>query len=119
MSNPNIVNVTTIYGNTAVQSVTTSPAAIVSNSAASGKIYKINSLIVANVDGSNAASITVEVYRSSTSYYIAKTIPIAANASLVVICKDNGIYLLEGDSIRCTASANSDLQATCSYEEIS
>jgi hypothetical protein len=119
MSNPNIVNVTTIYGNTEVQSVTTTPTAIVTNTAASGKILKINSLTVSNIDGSNAASISVEIYRSSSSYYMAKTIPIAANASLVVICKDNGVYLLEGDSIRCTASADGDLQAVCSYEEIS
>lgn len=119
MSNPNIVNVTTIYGNTAVQSVTTTPTAIVTNTAASGKILKINSLTVSNIDGSNAASISVEIYRSSSSYYMAKTIPIAAKASLVVICKDNGVYLLEGDSIRCTASADGDLQAVCSYEEIS
>jgi hypothetical protein len=29
------------------------------------------------------------------------------------------IYLEEGDDLRLTASANSDLEAVCSYEEIS
>lgn len=119
MAAPNIVGVTTITGKTAVQAVTTSATAIVSNSAASGKVFKVNSLTVANVDGTNAADITVDLYRSTTAYRIANTISVPADASLVVISKESGIYLEEGDSIRCTASANSDLEAICSYEEIS
>ena len=119
MANPNIVNVVSIYGKTAVQAVTTSATAIVENTAASGKIIKINSLTVANVDGTNAADITVDVFRSSTSYKLANTITVPADASLVVISKDTSIYLEEGDSLRCLASATGDLQAVCSYEEIS
>lgn len=119
MANPNIVNVTSIYGKTAVQAVTTSATAIVENTAASGKIIKINSLTVANVDGTNAADITVDIFRSSTAYRLANTITVPADASLVVISKDTSIYLEEGDSLRCTASAASDLEAVCSYEEIS
>lgn len=119
MANPNIVNVSTIYGKTAVQAVTTSATAIVTNTAASGKIIKINSLTVANVDGTNAADITVDIFRSSTAYRLANTITVPADASLVVISKDTSIYLEEGDSLRCTASAASDLEAVCSYEEIS
>jgi hypothetical protein len=119
MAAPNIVNVTTIIGKTAVQAVTTSATAIVSNSAASGKVFKINSLIVSNVDGTNAADITVDVFRSSTAYELASTITVPADATLIVISKETAIYLEEGDSLRCTASANSDLEAVCSYEEIS
>lgn len=119
MAAPNIVAVTTIIGKSAVQAVTTSATAIVSNSAASGKVFKINSLTIANVDGTNNADITVDLFRSSVAYRIANTITVPADASLVVISKDNAIYLEEGDSLRCTASANSDLEAVCSYEEIS
>jgi len=119
MAAPNIVGVTTITGKTAVQAVTTSATAIVTNSAASNKVFKINSLVVSNVDGTNAADITVDVFRSSVAYEIASTITVPADASLVVISKETAIYLEEGDSLRCTASANSDLEAVCSYEEIS
>jgi hypothetical protein len=119
MANPNIVNVTDIRGKSAVQDVTTTITAIVSNSAGSNKIFKINSLIVSNIDGTNPADITVDVFRSSASTKIASTITIPADATLVVISKDTGIYLEEGDSLRCQASANGDLQAVCSYEEIS
>lgn len=117
MAAPNIVNVTSIYGKTAVQSVTTSATAIVTNSAASGKVLKVNALYVANVDGTNNAEITVDVYRSSTAYAIASTVVVPADATLDVI--SNSIYLEEGDSLRLTANADSDLQAVCSYEEIS
>jgi hypothetical protein len=119
MAAPNIVNVTNILGKTAVQQVGTSATAIVTNSAASGKVFKINSLVVSNVDGTNAADITVDLFRSSTAYEIARTISVPADASLVVISKETSIYLEEGDSIRLTASAAGDLEAVCSYEEIS
>jgi hypothetical protein len=68
MAAPNIVNVSTITGKTAVLAVTTSATAIVTNSAASGKVFKINALYVSNVDGANAADITVDIFRSSTAY---------------------------------------------------
>ena len=119
MAAPNIVNVSTIIGKTAIQSVTTTITAIVTNSAASNKVFKINSLMVSNIDGANPADITVDLFRSSTSYKLTSTITVPADATLVVISKENSIYLEEGDSIRCQASANGDLQAICSYEEIS
>lgn len=117
MAAPNIVGVTTITGKTAVQAVTTSATAIVTNSAASGKVFKVNALYVSNVDGTNAADINVDLYRSSTAYHIAKTVSVPADATLDIISKS--IYLEEGDTLRLTASANSDLEAVCSYEEIS
>lgn len=119
MAAPNIVNVATIIGKTAVQAVTTAATAIVENTAASGKVFKINVLTIANIDGTNAADITVEIFRSSVAYDIAKTITVPADATLVVISKETAIYLEEGDALRCQASANSDLEAVCSYEEIS
>ena len=117
MAAPNIVNVGTITGKTAVLAVTTTATAIVTNSAASGKVFKVNALYVSNVDGTNAADVNVDLYRSSTAYHIAKTISVPADATLDIISKS--IYLEEGDSLRITASANSDLGAVCSYEEIS
>jgi hypothetical protein len=117
MAAPNIVNVSTITGKTAVQAVGTSATAIVTNSASSGKVFKVNALYVSNVDGTNNAEINVDLYRSSTAYHIGKTIVVPADATLDVISK--AIYLEEGDSLRLTANAASDLEAVCSYEEIS
>jgi hypothetical protein len=119
MANPNIFNATSIYGKTAVQAVGTSAANIVENTSASGKIIKINSLTIANVDGVDAADITVDIFRSSVAYKIAHTVRVPADSTLVVISKDTAIYLEEGDALRCLASAASDLEAVCSYEEIS
>lgn len=116
MAAPNIVNVATITGKTSVLAVTTSATAIVTNSGSSGQVYKINALYVSNVDGTNNADLNVDLYRSSTAYHIAKTVTVPADATLDVISKS--IYLEEGDSLRLTASANSDLEAVCSYEII-
>jgi hypothetical protein len=83
----------------------------------SNKVLKVNALYVANVDGTNACDVTVDIFRSSTAYKIAHTIAVPADATLDIISKS--IYLEEGDALRVTASANSDLEAVCSYEEIS
>ena len=117
MAAPNIVNVTTITGKTAVQAVGISATAIVENTAASGKVFKVNALYVSNVDGAANADINVDIFRSSVAYHVGKTIVVPADATLDVISKP--IYLEEGDSLRLTASAASDLEAVCSYEEIS
>lgn len=118
MAAPNVVNVTAITGSTDILNVTTTATAIVSNGAASNLLYKVNSLIVSNIDGTNNADVTVDLFRGGTAYRIASTITVPADASLVVITKEIGLYLEEGDSLRCTASANGDLQAICSYEII-
>lgn len=119
MANPNIVNVTSIYGKVAVHEVTTSAAAIVENTSSSGEIVKINVLNIANVDGSVGADITVDILRGGTAYKIMHTINVPGDSALVAISKDTSIYLEEGDALRVTASADNTLVATCSYEIIS
>ncbi len=119
MTAPNIVNTTTITAKTDVQIVGTSATAITTNSAASGQVYKINSIIVANVDGTSAADVTVDLFRGSVAYRLASTVSVPADSTLVVLSKDTSVYLEEGDAIRCTASAAGDLEAVCSYEVIS
>lgn len=117
MANPNIINVSTITGKTAVLAVTNVASNIVTNSVSSNTIVKINALYVSNVDGANNADITVDLFRSSIPYRIASTVVVPADAVLDVISKN--VYLEEGDSLRLTASANGDLEAVCSYEIIS
>lgn len=119
MSAPNIVNVTAIYGKTAVQAIGVSPNAIVTNSTASGKVTKVGGLTVSNVDGTNTVDITVDLFRDGTAYRLAYLISVPPRSTLVVVGKDSPIYLEEGDSLRCTANYVSRAEAICSYEEIS
>ena len=96
MAAPNIVNVTTIYGKSAVVDLsTTSATAVLSNAASSGKVFKINSLIVSNVDGTSAADITVNYYSAAaiggTATQIVSTVSVPADSSLVVIDKNTSI----------------------------
>jgi hypothetical protein len=72
--------------------------------------------MVANINGTTAATITASVFRSSAEWKVAHTISVPGGASLVVLDKTSQIYLEEGDSLRLTASANSFLHAVCSYE---
>ena len=119
MANPNIVNVTSIYGRTNVANVIDSTTTFIENGVASGEVYKINSLIISNVDGANNANISVDLYRSSVPTYIVKTVVVPADSSFTAVDKNMSIYLEEGDSIRLFGSANDHLQAICSYEVIS
>lgn len=123
MANPNIVNVTSIVGNSLSVAVGTSATQLASNAASSGKVFKINSILIANIDGTAAANVTVNIYSAAalggTATAIASTISVPADASLIVTDKTTSFYLLENQSIGALASAAGDLVATISFEEIS
>ena len=122
MANPNIVNVTSIIGNSLSVAVGTSATQLASNAASSGKVFKINSIVIANIDGTSAADITVNIYSAAalggTAIAIASTISVTADASLIVTDKTTSFYLLENQSIGAIAGTASDLVATISFEEI-
>ena len=122
MSNPNIVNVTAIYGNTSTTSLTTTSAtSLVSNAASSGKVFKIDNIVVANTTGATA-TITINVYSAAalggTAYPIASAISVPAYATLIVTDKSTSFYLLEDKSIGATAGTASALVVTASWDEI-
>jgi hypothetical protein len=117
MAAPNILTSTLVNGKTAVLLVTASATAILTNSASSGKVLKINGLYVSNVDGTANYTITMDLYRSSVAYRLGYLILIPAASTLDVINKP--FYLEEGDSLRLTASSANKLEAICSYEDIS
>ena len=124
MANPNIVAVTAIRGdNSSVSLTTTAATSIVSNAASSGKVYKINTIIAANVDGTVAADITINKYSAAalggTAFAIASTISVPADATLIVVDKTTSIYLKENESIGAIAGTANDLVVTCSWEDIS
>lgn len=123
MANPNIVNVATINGKTAVQNIGTTLTTILDNPTSSNKVIKVNSLLVANIDGSASADVSALVgkYNGSSydNYYIAFTIAVPGDSTLVLITKDTSIYLEEGMRIQMLASSANDLDAIISYEEIS
>jgi hypothetical protein len=123
MANPNIVNVTVINGNTSTTSLTTTAAtSVASNAASSSKVYKIDSIVVANTSAA-AANITINVYSAAalggTAFPIASTISVPAYASLIVTDKTTAFYLLEDKSIGATAGTATALVVTASWEEIS
>ena len=131
MANPNIVNVTTIYGNTTYLTPSATTAVVLlPNAASSGKVYKINQIVATNVNGSTAVNTTVSLYTNGavaqgsapsggTAYPIASTISVPANAALIVTDKTTAIYLQEGTSITVTSGTASGITYSISYEDIS
>tara|TARA_R110000796_G_scaffold108974_2_gene220159 strand:- start:190 stop:564 length:375 start_codon:yes stop_codon:yes gene_type:complete len=124
MANPNIVNVSTILGKSVTIALSsTAQTTLVSNAASSGKVFKINMIQVANVDGTNAVDVTVDMHSAAsgggTAYSLVSTISVPADASLVALDKSTSLYLEEDKSITATASAANDLEVIVSYEEIS
>ena len=116
MATPNIVNVATINAKNAAGAITTSRASAIDVPA--DKVAKINTILIANIDGTNAADVTIEVsiYNGSNYVAIAKTISVPADATLSFL--ENPIYLDETDLLAVTASAASDLTYFVSYEEL-
>ena len=124
MAAPNIVDVSTIIGKSATIALsTTSQTTLVSNAASSGKVFKINMIQVANVDGTDACDVTVDIHSAAagggTAYSLVSTISVPADASLVALDKNTATYLEEDRSITATAGTANDLEVIVSYEEIS
>jgi hypothetical protein len=131
MANPNIVNVTTIYGTTTYLTPSgTSAVVLLNNTATSGKVFKINQIVAANVNGTSAVDTTVSIYSNGaqtqgnapsggTAYPIVSTVSVPADASLIVADKTTAIYLMEGQSITVTSGTASGITYTISYEDIS
>lgn len=122
MAAPNIVNVSSITGKTYSNVLTTSNVLHVVNAASSNQVYKINSILISNVDGVNTASATLEVNNaagSGTRIRFLNTVNVPGDTTLVVVDKTNSFYLEENQSIKGLASADGDLEMLISYEIIS
>ena len=124
MANPNIVAVSSFYANT-VFDADVAASAVSLLTCGSNKVQKINSLVIANIDGTNSASVTLNFFDTDSdgsgtdrTNPIASTVDVPADSTLVVSDKNSSFYLEEGDKITGGASANADLQCTISYEEI-
>jgi len=125
MANPNIVSVSSIYGESVGWNLTATTTTTLFTVAAD-KLVKINRMTVANVDTSSAASVTVyvdtgaqtssggTVASGASDVYLAKVVSVPANATLVLV--DTPIYLREADVLKGGASAASDLDLFISYE---
>jgi hypothetical protein len=127
MAAPNIVSVSNILGKSNVANVTTVSSSVIVNAVNSGKVFKINTLIVSNVDGTNSGNVSVELFKfgaqnSSTgvgnsTYAIANVVTVPAKSSLDILAKS--LYLEEGDQIKVRGDANNRLHFISSFEEIS
>jgi hypothetical protein len=121
MAAPNIVNVATIRGNTNVAVLGATSGNIVTNAASSGKVFKINTVLLSNFDGSTAYDATLTLYsaRAGVTKNLVSTVSVPADASLVVIDKTTSLYMEEGDILAGLASAANKIDVTVSFEEIS
>jgi len=123
MANPNIVNVTSIFGKTATVDLnSTSNTTVVSNGAGSNTLVKINTIMVSNVDGVNDADITITYHSQDdiggTAFPIVSTVTVPADSTLIVLDKNTALYLEEDRSLGAQAGTADDLVVLCSYEEI-
>jgi len=130
MANPNIVNVTSIYGNTTYYTPSgTTAVVLLANAAASGVVNKIDNVVATNVT-STTATATVSIYTNGavaqgsapsggTAYPIIFQVPVPGNAAVVVVDKSTAFYLQEGTSISITSGTANALTFTTSYEAIS
>lgn len=122
MANPNIVNVTSIYGNTSYliptnSSVTTWTAL----TPAVGTVNKLDSIVASNVTAV-AVPVTVSINSAvsggGTAYRIAYQINVPANASLIIVDKTTALYVGESQSIVVTVGTGNAIELTAAYEAI-
>jgi len=132
MANPNIVNVTSIYGNVAYVTPSTTAATtswtyngtttLTGLTPAVGTVNRVTSIVVANVT-SSAANCTVQIannatFGSGTAYSIAYQISVPPNASVIVTDKTTSFYVTESQSVGVTSGTASALVYTATFEAI-
>lgn len=123
MAAPNIVGVSFIYGKTVgLTPSNTSANVLLANPASSGKVFKINMIMAANINGTSAVDTTVgwntAAAGNGTTYALVSTASVPADASLIVVDKSTAFYLEENESIVVTSGTASQIAYTVSYEEI-
>ena len=114
MAAPNIKALTVINGKSAAAAVTATAVDLVTNTAASGKVLKVNAMYISNTTTGDL-KVNVTFKRGATSFHIAKDIVIPQEASLDLLRKH--IYLEENDSLQIQGSAVG-LEAVAGYEEL-
>ena len=131
MAAPNIASLTTITGKTTYLTPSgTTAVVLLQNAASSNRVLKINQIVAANINGTNAVDTTVSIYTNGgvaqgsapsggTAFPIASTISVLADASLIVTDKTTQIYLEENASIVVTSGTGSGITYSISYEEMS
>jgi len=131
MAAPNILALNTATGKTTYLTPSgTSAVVLLQNAASSNKVLKINQIVAANVNGTNAVDCTVSIYTNGgvaqgsapsggTAFPIASTVSVPADASLIVVDKTTAIYLEENASITVTSGTASGITYSVSYEELS
>ena len=125
MGNPSIVDVTSIYGTTTLNAITTAGVVVADNagSATTNKLFKVNLLSISNVDGVNDANVSVQILSnvnagSGKTMHLVKTVTVPADSTLIVIDKNTSLYLMQDMQIKVIGSAAGDLEAICSYDVI-
>jgi len=122
MANPNIVGVSSIYGNTVYlipNSTSANTWSALTPSA--GTVNKIDSIIATNVTANNA-SVTVSINSATggggTAYRICYQISVPPNAALIVVDKTTAFYVNENQSVVVTSGTGSAIEYTATYEAI-
>ena len=124
MSNPNLAGTsTTIFGVTATLTPgSTAATVLLSNAASSSTVMRVNQIVAANVNGTSAVDVTVTINSAAagggTAFPIASTISVPPDASLIVVDKTTGLYLMEDKSIVVTSGTSSGITYSISYELI-
>ena len=122
MATPNIVNVGTINGKTAYVDLTSTSVTLLLGSVTAAHVAKVNTIIVSNIDGTNAVNFSLNYNTNTTgtgtNVPMISTISVPANASLIAMDKSTSIYIDESTSLTVQAGTASKLKVIISYEEI-
>ena len=116
MATPNLANVATIKPFTVIGTLGTSGAVFVDVPAES--CMKIESIYIANKDGTNTATASVYVSddNGSSSSYLIHAVPVPPGTSISIL--DTPLYLDETDLIYGEASAANDIDIVISGTEL-
>lgn len=114
---PNLKSLTSITGKSASYAATATLSEALANALSTNKALKINSIRAANVDPLSY-TLDISFYNGTTHIYLCKDLQVGSNSSVIILSKDEYLYLEEGQSIHVKASVANKINLIFSYEEL-
>lgn len=117
MANPNLAGISGIFGKSVANtSIGTSLTTVLT--AASDRVYKINTLLLSNTDATDTALVKAAIDKNGTVVTLVDNVEIPVGAAFTAIDKSIPIYLEEGDDLQVSSNTGSDVHVLVSYEDI-
>jgi hypothetical protein len=118
MPAPNLRAPKSIKGRTETFLAQTTSTALIANPIGSNKVFKVNTILCANLSASLAPAVTLSRFNGDDDHIFVPGVTLPIETTLVACSKETYFYVNEGESLKGLATNSDAVGITVGYEEI-